>query len=476
MSPDAVVVAPDAVSAYIDGRNRHGAVHELPDPATGEIVARIGWATPEDVDAALSSASASGETWAQFSPRKRADALRACAQSLHEHSHELTALIVQETGKRQSEALAEVLFSAQYFSWFAEAAVAHLDRSLVTPERRFLVTRQPVGVVAAVAPWNFPLSIPARKVAAALAAGCPVVLKPSELTPRSGLALAEIVQEHVPLGLISALVGDGESLTNALIDDPRVKAISFTGSTRVGTLVAQRAANNGTRTVLELGGRAAFIIGSDVASSDAADTLMVAKFRNNGASCIAANNVFVHESSYDEIVSALRDRIAGLEVGSPVAETTDLGPMIRPAERDRLEALVAQARTAGARVTRGDSPQHGWFVAPTLIEVQDAEVQAWSEEIFGPVCVVKPFADLDEVIAEVNGWNSGLAGYVMSSDSELAMSTASRLRVGIVGINNGAPNSPDVPFGGFGTAGVGREGGIEGMLAFTETQTISSAR
>lgn len=462
-------------AALVAGESRTGARRELPDPATGLTHNTVGWASPQDVQDAVHATLPAAQMWQRTSPRSRSRVLQAIAGDLRNHAGDLTSLIIQETGKRKVEAAGEVAFSAEYFEWFADAATRSLGRFVDKPDRRFLVDHRPVGVVAAVTPWNFPLSIPARKVAAALAAGCPVVLKPSELTPLSALALARIVERHVPSGLVNVVVGDGEEITGALLDHEEVAAVTFTGSTRVGVLVAQRAMGTMTRVTMELGGMAPFIIDEHADLTVALDALMVAKFRNNGASCIAANNVYVHHKLHDQVLEALAARIASLKVGSPADSDTDVGPMLRPEHVDRLAGLVAAAEHTGCDSWQAAAPEQGWFCPPTLVAVSDS-VDLWREEIFGPVCAVRSFDEIDEVIEEVNARRTGLAAYIVSTDTERALTTASRLNVGIVGINNGAPNTPEVPFGGLGLAGLGREGGVEGMLEFLETQTISVAR
>lgn len=464
-------------AALVAGEAMYGAAQELPDPAAGKIVAQSSWAEDQHVDAAVEVARESWATWRNKSPRERAAALRASASTLRSNAEPLAQLVVEETGKRIAEARGEINFSAQYFEWFAEAAVMAFEEHLQTPLRRFLVNYHPVGVAAAVSPWNFPVSIPARKIAAALAAGCPVVLKPSELTPRSGLALVGLLQQHLPSGIVNVVVGDGETTTTRLVDHPDVAVVSFTGSTRVGSLVAQRAMGSLTRVILELGGMAPFVVTDDADVEQSIEALMVAKFRNNGASCIAANNVYVHESLYDPVLAGVRERVLNLRVGDPLAEATDLGPVIRGNYAERFEGLLAQAEAAGSSVTRGSEiPTRGWYSPPAIVESVTDELPLWTEELFGPLCGIRPYADVQSVIDEVNARNMGLAGYVMGRNEGAALDVARQMRVGIVGINNGAPNTPEVPFGGFGLAGIGREGGLAGMMEFMESQTLSVAR
>ncbi len=461
----------------VSGKVVPGAPAEIPDPAHGRTVATVGWAEVQEVDRAVRDAADAMREWARTDVRERARALRAVADDLRALASPLGDLICAESGKRLEEAVAEVHFSARYFDWFADAATRIDGWTYETPQRHFQVERRPAGVVAAVSPWNFPLSIPARKLAAALAAGCGVVQKPSERSPISTLVLTAVCERHLPVGLVAALVGDGEELTGALIDHPAVRVVTFTGSTRVGRVVAERCGREFTHAVLELGGRAPFIVCQDADVDTAVDALMVAKLRNNGESCLAANNVFVHADRYDAVLSGLRDRLADLRVGDPRDPGTGLGPQIRPSEVERLSGLVDGARRAGAPVESfGAMPDAGWYAPATVIEGGAGSGDAWSSETFGPVFSVASFTDVSAVVDEVNGWPTGLGGYVVGTDPEQRLALARRLDLGIVGVNNGAPNTPEVPFGGRGQSGLGREGGLSGLLEFTTEHTVSLAR
>ncbi len=453
-----------------------GAPAQVPDPATEAVVADIAWATAADVDAAVGRAAAAQPEWATSDVRDRARALRAIAEDLRAVAEPLGELICAESGKRMAEAVAEVGFSARYLDWFADASTRVSSTYYRTEQRHFVVEHRPVGVVAAVSPWNFPLSIPARKLAAALAAGCAVVQKPSELAPLSAVALTAVCERHLPPGVVGVLVGDGQELTPALVDHPEVRAVSFTGSTGVGRSVAERAARTFTRAVLELGGRSPFVVCEDADVDVAVEALLVAKLRNNGESCLAANNVFVHADRYDEVLAALRDRLSDLVVGDPRDPDTDLGPLIRPHAVDRVTGLLEAARAGGDLVeTFGRAPASGWFAPAALVESR-SDGPAWSEELFGPVLSVRPYTDEADVVAQVRQWRTGLGGYVVSRDTEHQVALARSLDVGIVGINNGAPNTPEVPFGGRGDAGLGTEGGMSGLHEFTVEQTLSFAR
>lgn len=455
---------------------RPGNEHAVVNPADAQELARTAWATPDDADAAVRAATGALKEWSSTPARQRADALRAIAAELRANSRQLGRAIAGESGKRLAEGVGEVEFSAKYFDWFAEAAVAMADgEQRVTAERRFLVNRRPVGVTAALCTWNFPLSIPARKVAAALAAGCPVVLKTSEVTPLTSYEFVKLIDGFLPPGAVGYVVGDSKELSNALIDNPDVAAVSFTGSTTVGRHVGVRAAQSFTRATLELGGRAPFIVREDADVDAAVATLMIAKFRNNGESCIAANNVFVHESKYRQVVDEFVRRVQAMKTGDQFDEACDLGPMISAEATTRLRGLVSAAEQAGEQVWKGaEGPNRTTFLEPTVVEVR-ADNEAWHQEIFGPVCAIQPYADEVALIDEINSWGVGLAGYVCGSDTTAAAKVAENLNIGIVGINNGAPNTPEVPFGGFGDSGVGREGGLTGMFEFTEEQTVSVA-
>lgn len=455
----------------------HGATRmDITNPATGERVGSVAAGHADDATAAVDVAADALRTWRHMPAAERARRLRAVADTLRDESETRQArLISSETGKRLPEATAEVGLSAGFFDWFANAIVAREEDHRVHPGRRFIVRRHPLGVVAALSPWNFPVSIPARKVAAALAAGCTVVFKPSELTPLSGLHFAEIVEAQLPAGALTTVVGDGEELANALIDDTRVAGATFTGSTEVGRLVAERCARTFTHATLELGGRAPFIVCDDADVNQAIDTLMVAKYRNNGASCISANNIFVHESRYNDVLDGLIARSDSLHIGDPLDPKTELGPVINAGHVQRLNALIEDARTHGARIWHADGlPPVGCFVAPTVVEVLE-DMPLWSTEIFGPIAAIRPYRDEDTLAGEVNSWSYGLGGYVCSADLGHALALAERLEIGIIGINNGAPNSPEVPFGGFKQSGLGREGGIDGLNEFMATQTLSVA-
>lgn len=459
----------------VAGEARHGPGRlAVTEPASGQTLAVVTAGDGNDVEAAVTVTVATGPEWSSVDIKQRGAALRGIARDLRAEVDPLARLVTRETGKRIAESRAEVGFSADFFDWYADLGHVLVDDHRRHEQRRFVVGRRPLGAVGVLSPWNFPLSIPARKIAPALTAGCTVAFKPSELAPLSGLKLAEIIDRWVPAGVVNTVVGEAE-VSAALVADPRLRGVSFTGSTRVGALVAAACAPRFTRLVLELGGRAPFIVLDDAGLDDAVEALLVAKYRNNGASCIAANDVFVHESLYEDFVACFVERSLRLRVGDPLEEATDLGPVIAPEAAERLAALARSATAQGLTTWQGaDVPDSGSFVPPVVVAEPDHD-GPWATEIFGPITPVRRFADESALLALVNDWPQGLGGYVCSASSERALQLAEQLEVGIVGINNGAPNTVEVPFGGFKTSGIAREGGVAGLDPFLEYQTMSIA-
>lgn len=473
MSEEGAMASDVVPGARIAGGRRGGPKHlTVIEPATLRPLAEVALAEPADVTDAVEAAGRAGPEWAGREVRARCAALRAVAADLRAEVEPLARLVTRETGKRIAEARAEVTFSADFFDWFADLGHVLADEYRGYGQRRFVVRRKPVGVVAVLTPWNFPVSIPARKLAPALVAGCTAVFKPSELTPLSGLRVAEILERHLPPGVVNTVVGDAD-LGAALVAADGVRGISFTGSTRVGGRIAAAAAPRFTRLVLELGGRAPFVVCEDADPEAALAALLVAKYRNNGASCIAANDVFVHERLYDELTARFVERSLSLRVGDPLDEATELGPVISAAEHARLDSLVGQARAAGLTVRQAEAvPAGGRFFPPTVV-VEPPEDAPWDQEIFGPVAPIRRYRDEAELVARINRWPQGLGGYVCSADLDHATRLAERLDIGVIGINNGAPNTVEVPFGGFKASGIGREGGVAGLEAFLEHQMLS---
>jgi len=441
---------------------------EVRDPANQGLLTTIGDATPDEVVRAAEIAHTAWPQWRNTSAEKRAAALRGIAAEVRGQSDALAALITAETGKLLPEAEAEIRLAARYLDWFA--SIVPTGDGRVGSAR---VTRHPVGVVAAITTWNFPLSIPMRKIAAAVAAGCPVVLKPSPLAPLTAQALVRLCEGHLPTGTIGMVLG-GVQQGRTLAETPLVRAVTFTGSTDGGVDLAMRLAADLTRSVLELGGQAPAIVMPDAHVTLAVDTLMQAKFRNNGASCIAANNVFVHESVLAPLMTALVERVRALRPGDPRDPASTLGPMRTPGLARTVEQLVEAAERDGCYVMRGPraEAESPCFTPAVLVHV-DHDTASWDREVYGPLLQVRGYRDPAAVVDEVNGWRRGLGGYVIGGDAEAATELAQQLRVGIVGIGTGSPNTPEVPFGGFDMAGWGREGAAAGLEPFLEHQSIA---
>ncbi|AXK31866.1 aldehyde dehydrogenase family protein [Streptomyces armeniacus] len=452
------------------------APHELVDPATGAAWATVVYGGEAEARRALDSAARVLPAWAALPAGRRAAALRAIAADLREDglTARLAGLITRETGKRIAEARAEVGLSAAFFEWFADAVSGRAERAWShVPGLRHEVGERALGVVAVLTPWNFPVSIPARKIAPALAAGCPVLFKPSEVAPASALCLAEVVERHVPSGVVSTVVGEPAAISDVWLADRRVRGLTFTGSTRVGRLLAAAVAPRFTRSVFELGGNAPFVVLEDADLDLAVETLMVAKYRNNGQSCIAANQVWAPRRSADELAARFSRASDRLVLGDPADEATTLGPLALPTDPARVESLVD---SAGGDVWRAATPvpEAGNFTRPAVSVRPLRDSELVREEIFGPAVSVLEYDALDEVLEAVAAGPYGLGGYVVGAPRRAA-EVARALDVGIVGVNTGSPNTPQVPFAGLKDSGTGVEGSHLGLEAFLAPQTVAVA-
>ncbi|WP_431728450.1 aldehyde dehydrogenase family protein [Verrucosispora sp. TAA-831] len=463
------------VAGHPDAGGARLAVH---DPANGVAFAEVTLGAAAEAAAALDAAKKS-VGWVDSPVAERTAALRSIADAVEQLAgqDEWPALITRETGKRLAEGRAELGLTVAYFRITAELLERQSTEQFdVVPGIRHEVRTRPIGVAAVLTPWNFPVSIPARKIAPAVAAGAPVLFKPSEIAPLSSLVLAEVCARHLPEGWLSTVLGTPEDVVNPWLADPAVRVVSFTGSTRVGKLVAAQAAPHFLRTVLELGGCAPFVVLPDADPAAAAETLVVAKYRNNGQSCIAANQVFVAAEVAEEFTGAFVAATRALRVGDPTDPATDLGPLAPAGDPARMAEIVADAVARGARAVTTDAglPTTGHFAAPTVLLDAPDDCRAMTEEIFGPVAPVRVYRDLDEVLRLHHATGYGLAGYVCGTDLDAARAVAGRLRAGIVGVNTGTPNTPWVPFGGLGHSGLGYEGGRPGLEAFQSFQSVAT--
>ncbi|MCO5092937.1 NAD-dependent succinate-semialdehyde dehydrogenase [Bosea sp. (in: a-proteobacteria)] len=450
------------------------------DPATGAAVAEVADASIEDAIAAVDAAAAAAECWAETAPRRRAELLMSIFEAILAQHERLAQLISLENGKSIADARGEVSYAAEFFRWYAEEAVrAHGSLGLApTGANRLLVDHRPIGISVLVTPWNFPAAMATRKIAPALAAGCTCILKPAAETPLTALALAEIMrQAGVPAGVVNVVATTRAGpVVSAMLHDPRVRKLSFTGSTSVGRLLLREAADQVISCSMELGGNAAFIVFDDADLDAAVEGAMIAKMRNGGEACTAANRFFAERGIHDAFVDRLAERMGSLRVGPGRDEATQCGPLITVAAVEKVGRLVADAVSAGARVvTQAAAPAWPYYYPPTVMAEVPSSAAILREEIFGPVAAVVPFDGEDEVVALANDTEYGLVGYVYTGDFKRGLRVAGRLESGMVGLNRGLVSDPAAPFGGVKQSGLGREGGSHGLLEFLETQYIAAS-
>jgi succinate-semialdehyde dehydrogenase/glutarate-semialdehyde dehydrogenase len=455
-----------------------GATFDIEDPATGKTLAHVADASPADGMAALAEATAVQDDWAATAPRARSEILRRAFDLVMSRQDELAALMTAEMGKPLAEARGEVAYAAEFLRWFSEEAVRIGGDHLIAPDgrSRFLVRKAPVGPCVLVTPWNFPMAMGTRKIGPAVAAGCTMVLKPAEQTPLTMLALAGILREAgLPDGVLNVLPTSrpGE-LIEPLLRDGRARKLSFTGSTEVGRLLLEQAARQVMRVSLELGGNAPFLVFPDADLTAAVDGAMLAKMRNIGEACTAANRFYVHEDVAAEFTARLTERMAALTVGPGLADGVDVGPLIDDAAVWKVTELVEDAVSRGATVHTGGAPLGGvgHFYPPTVLSGVPAAAAMRHTEIFGPVAAVATFRTEDEAVAVANDTEHGLVGYVYTGQLALGLRVSDALRTGMVGLNQGVVSNPAAPFGGVKQSGLGREGGRIGIDEFLDTRYI----
>lgn len=460
-----------------------GRTFEVVDPATEQVLFDVADASPEDGRRALAAAAEAAPAWRAVAPRERAELLRAVHERIVARADDVAALITAECGKTLAEARAEVLYGADFLRWYGEQAVRTdgLVRTAPAGTNRQLVHRRPVGPALLITPWNFPIAMATRKIAPALAAGCPVVIKPAHLTPLTTMFLAEVIRSELadrglPAGVVNVVpTSSAADVTAPLLADPRLRKLSFTGSTPVGRTLLEQAAGQVLNCSMELGGNAPFLVLSDADLDAAVDGAMVAKLRNAGQSCVAANRFLVHDSLARDFARRLADRFAALRVGPGAAEGTDLGPLIGPEAVDKVDELVADASDRGAQVlTGGGRPEgRGYFYEPTVLAGVDADARVVTEEIFGPVAPVVAFADDDEAVQLANATEYGLAAYAYTTSLDRAMRLTQDIEAGMIGINRGMVSDASAPFGGLKQSGLGREGGEAGLEEYLETVYVA---
>ena len=449
------------------------------NPATGETVVEVADAQPADALAALSAAAEAQREWGVSAPRERGEILRRAYEAIVAQADDLALLMTLEMGKSVAESKAEISYAAEFFRWFSEEAVRIHGRYMVntTGKGRILTMRQPVGPCVFVTPWNFPTAMGTRKIAPAIAAGCTIVVKPAHQTPLSMLALAKILEEAgLPGGVLNVITASRSgAVIEPLLKDPRTRKLSFTGSTEVGRKLIEQSADQVLRVSMELGGNAPFLVFEDADLDAAVDGAMLAKMRNVGEACTAANRFHVHESVADEFSRRLAERIGQLKVGRGTEPGVDVGPLIDGVQREKVAELVGDAVERGAKVLVGghviDGP--GYFYEPTVLSSIPDDARLLSEEIFGPVAPVATFSSDQQAIDAANRTEFGLVSFVYTTDLERAFRVSEALETGMIGLNQGVVSNPAAPFGGVKQSGFGREGGFEGIDEFLETKYVA---
>jgi succinate-semialdehyde dehydrogenase/glutarate-semialdehyde dehydrogenase len=468
---------------FIGGRWRpadSGERFQVIDPGTEEVIAEVANAGAADARAAAAAAAEAQPGWAARAPRERAEVLRRSWELLTERADDLARLITRENGKVLAEAKGEITYAAEFFRWFSEEAVRLAGALTTAPggANRILVVHQPVGVAYLVTPWNFPAAMATRKIAPALAAGCAVVLKPATLTPLTALAVADVLAEAgVPDGVVNVVPGRSAStITAAVLEHERVRKLSFTGSTEVGKLLIEQAADRVLNVSMELGGNAPFLVLADADLDAALEGAMIAKMRHNGETCTAANRFYVEAPVAEAFAAKLADAMGALPTGHGLDDGVRLGPLVDADTRDKVAELVDDAVAAGAKaVVGGERPAGaGFFYPATVLTGVAADNPILEEEIFGPVAPIVSVADADEAVRLANGTTMGLVAYVYTGDLAKGLRVAEALESGMVGLNKGIVSDPAAPFGGVKESGIGREGGHEGMLDYTETKYIAT--
>jgi succinate-semialdehyde dehydrogenase/glutarate-semialdehyde dehydrogenase len=456
-----------------------GGSFAVEDPSTGEELCQVADASPEDGLAALDAAVAAQADWAGHPPRERGEILRRAFEALNDRADELALLMTLEMGKPVAESKAEITYAAEFFRWFAEQAVRIDGRYSVAPngKGRLLTMRQPVGPCVLITPWNFPMAMGTRKIGPAVAAGCTMVIKPAALTPLSMLALGGILEEAgLPAGVCNIVTTKRSgAVMEPLISDGRTRKLSFTGSTEVGRTLMAKAADNVLRVSMELGGNAPFLIFDDADLDAAVEGALIAKMRNIGEACTAANRFHVAEPVAEAFAGRLAERMGAMKVGRGTEDGVQVGPLIDKNAVDKVSELVADALDKGAKAVVGARPGdgRGYFYQPTVLADVPGDARVLKEEIFGPVAPVAAFDAEEAAVAAANDTEFGLVAYVYTRDLKRAFRVVEALETGMVGLNQGLVSNPAAPFGGVKQSGVGREGGPEGIAEYLETKYVA---
>jgi succinate-semialdehyde dehydrogenase / glutarate-semialdehyde dehydrogenase len=479
---ETAVVEAAPTQLYIGGEWRDAAGGEtlaVEDPSTGETLVEVADATADDAVAALDACVAVQDEWAQHPPRERGEILRRVFAAMAERSDELALLMTLEMGKPLVESKAEIAYAAEFLRWFSEEAVRIEGRFATAPNGvgRLITMKQPVGPCYAITPWNFPAAMGTRKIGPAVAAGCTMVIKPAQQTPLSMLALVKLFEEAgLPPGVLNVITASSSSeVSKPIISDPRLRKLTFTGSTEVGRKLVEQAAEGLLRTSMELGGNAPFIVFPDADVDAAVEGAVIAKMRNIGEACTAANRFHVSDKVAEEFAEKLAAKLGEMKVGRGVEDDVKVGPLIDNTQRGKVAELVDDATGKGAQVLVGGQARDGagYFYEPTVLGGVTGEARLLKEEIFGPVAPVIGFDDEDAAIAAANDTEYGLVAYVYTSDIKRAFRVVEKLQTGMVGLNQGLVSNPAAPFGGVKASGFGREGGPEGIEEYLAIKYVA---
>lgn len=473
----------DYTDLYIDGVWKSGTENKRFDvinPADETVITSVASASVDDAKAAINAAQNAFADWAGRTPRERSIVLRKAFDLMTERLDDFAKLIILENGKAYPDAIGEATYAAEFFRWFSEEAVRSDGMITHAPASgaRIVVQHKPAGIAVLITPWNYPAAMGTRKIAPALAAGCPVIIKPASETPLTMLALMPLLEEAgVPKGLVNVLPSSQSSaIVDTMLSDRRVRVVSFTGSTEVGRKLLHSAADQVLKPAMELGGNAPLLVLEDANIDTAVQGTMLAKMRNLGEACTAANRIYVHKNKVDEFTKKLTLEMKNLKVGNGFDPDVQVGPLINENTRNKVAGFVEDAISKGAILhTGGKVPEgKGYYYPPTVLSDVPKNSNCVHDEIFGPVAAIQTFENLDAVIEDANDTEYGLVAYVFTENMKLGMSVCERLEYGMVGLNRGLVSDPAAPFGGCKQSGLGREGGHEGMLEFTETQYISA--
>ena len=450
------------------------------NPANEQVIAKVASATVDDARSALDAADAAFADWASRKPRERAEILRKAFELISAERESFARLMTLENGKALPDSRGEAAYAAEFFRWFAEEAVRNIGEVMRSPTTgaRIFVHYKPAGIAVLVTPWNFPAAMATRKIGPALAAGCPVIVKPASATPLTMLALMPLLEAAgVPKGLVNVIPSRRSgAVVDALLSDMRVRVVSFTGSTEVGRTLLKSAAANIVNPAMELGGNAPFIVCKDADIDAAVEGAMLAKMRNIGEACTAANRFLVDEAVHDAFAEKLTKRMAAMKMGDGLEEGVEVGSLVNAETRDKVDALVKDALAKGAKLlTGGKMPEgRGFFYPPTVLAGVPANAECVREEIFGPVAALQSFSDEDDAISRANDTEYGLVAYLYAGDMKRGLALSERLDFGMIGLNRGLVSDPAAPFGGVKQSGIGREGAHIGLMEFLETQYISA--